>query len=146
MLNPRYALHPRPQAVECDFCKANDIVYFVINAFCRCLQHCAYSYMEENKAGWMLLDPTENNRDAQRILTVWRAVPEARRPALMTAVYCSFKRAAKVAEEHSENWHPIQTKDCEVLTDSNNPLWKSMARVPSAIIRSIIEQEYFHND
>lgn len=92
-----------------------------------------YNYMNEDKAGWMLLDPTENEQNAERILKVWEEVPEVRRPLLMLAVLCSFKRAAKLAEAKS-------------AAGNNDVLWTSMAKVPSTVLRTILERAYFHPD
>lgn len=108
------------------------------------MQLFACSYMDEDKSGWMILDPTENKRNAQRILTVWKDVPEARRPYLMTAVLCTLKRAARLAKDEPATKQTAQPVTRE-HTD-NNQLWKSMARVPPAVLRSIIERAYFHPD
>ena len=97
------------------------------------MQLFAYNYMNDNKAGWMLLDPAENEQNAERVLKVWEEVPEVRRPSLMLAVLCSFKRAAKLAEATS-------------AAGGNDALWKSMAKVPSTVLHTILERAYFHPD
>lgn len=91
-----------------------------------------------------MLDPTENKQNAQRILTVWKDVPEARRPALMTAVFCSFKRAVQLAKDEPATKQTAQPVTRE-HTDTSQ-LWKSMARVMPAVLRSIIERAFFHPD
>ena len=96
------------------------------------LQRFDYSYMNLDDTGWMLLDPTENEQNAQRILTVWRAVPEVRRPPLVLAVLCTFEKAAELAE----------TKQAA----DDKHLWQAMAQVPSCVLRSILERAYFHPD
>lgn len=90
-----------------------------------------YNAMDEDKTGWMLLDPTENEQNAQRILTVWWNVPEARRPPLVLAVLC--KKAAQLAE-------------AKHAADDNHLLWQTMAKVPSSMLRIILERAYFHPD
>ena len=92
-----------------------------------------YNYMNDDKAGWMLLDPTQNEQNAERILKVWAEVPEVRRPSLMLAVLCSFKRVAKLATAES-------------AAGNNDALWTSMAKVPSTVLRTILERAYFHPD
>ena len=97
------------------------------------LQNFEYNSMNEDKTGWMLLDPTKDEQNAQRILTVWRAVPEVQRPSLVLAVLCTFKKAAKLAE-------------AEHAADDKHLLWQTMAKVPSSVLRSILERAYFHPD
>ena len=97
-----------------------------------------YKYIEEDHNAWMLLDPTSNNRNAQRILKVWEPfvmkLPETRRRLL--CLYCTFKRASKLASEKAGNEQATQVE----------LLWGSMAAVPASIVRLTATRAYLASD
>lgn len=81
----------------------------------------------------MLLDPTVNEQNAQRIIKVWRPqvvrFPQVRQRLL--SLYCSFYRASKIAGEESvHNEHAKQ----DVL------IWKVMAAIPADVLGLIATQ------
>lgn len=109
---------------------------------CLCLQEFAYSYMDEEKDGWMLLDPTCNERNAQRIVAVWMALPEARFPTSI-AVLCCFKRAVTLAEtETPADDCPETPATSSIASNREKLMWKSMARIPTSVLRTIVEKTY----
>ncbi len=105
---------------------------------CLLLQHMLYKYIEEDRNAWMLLDPTSNKRNAQRILKVWEPfvmkLPERRRRLL--CLYCTFKRASNLASEKAGSKQATQ----------DELVWASMAAVPASIVRLIATRAYLASD
>ncbi len=99
-----------------------------------------YKYIEEDHNAWMLLDPTSNKQNAQRILKVWESfvmkLPESRRRLL--CLCCTFNRASKLAIASEKAGSKHATHD--VL------LWASMAAVPASIVRLIAIKAYLASD
>ncbi len=94
-----------------------------------------YKYIEEDHNAWMLLDPTSNEQNAQRILKVWEPFvmkfTESRRRLL--CLYCTFNRASKLASERTGSEDDVS-------------LWASMAAVPAGILRLIAAKAYLASD
>ena len=97
-----------------------------------------YKYIEEDHDAQMLLDPTSNKQNAQRILKVWEPfvmkLPESRRRLL--CLYCTFNRASKLASEKAGSTHATQ----------GMLVWASMAAVPAGIVRLIATKAYLASD
>lgn len=79
----------------------------------------------------MLLDPNENEQNAERILAVWKPVLEcikqAKREKLrptLIALHCSFRRADWLAAQPH-----VHERDVK--------LWATMATVPSSVVHII---------
>lgn len=92
-------------------------------------QHTLYKYIEEDHAEWMLLDPTTNEQNAQRIMEVWKPLIVHKNCPRLLSLYCTFNRASKMMTTQDNTGGKHQEKD--VL------LWAAMAAVPAGVLRSI---------
>ena len=93
------------------------------------LQHTLYKYIEEDHAEWMLLDPTTNEQNAQRIMEVWKPLIVHKNCPRLLSLYCTFNRASEMMTTQDNTGGKHQEKD--VL------LWAAMAAVPAGVLRSI---------
>ena len=93
--------------------------------------------MEEDHAEWMLLDPTVNEQNAQRIMEVWKPlVVHKSRPRLLS-LYCTFNRASKMTtQDNTGSKHQ----------EKNVLLWAAMAAVPAGVLRIIATKAYLAAD
>ena len=118
----------------------NDICFTLFDRQLSCLllQHMLYKYIEEDRNALMLLDPTSNKQNAQRILKVWEAfvmkLSETRRRLLCFC--CTFKRASKLASEKAGSKHATQ----------DELVWASTAAMPASIVRLIATRAYLASD
>ena len=80
----------------------------------------------------MLLDPTVNKQNAQRIMKIWTPlVTKFKTPERLT-LHCLFKKADKLKASASNKKDAL--------------LWQMMSAVPASIIDLIATKAYLTND
>ncbi len=90
---------------------------------------------------WMIEDPTICERNAKRILDIWRPFvapivqrvkdqERAERAGPCLALYCCFKRAQQLAAASAASQQP----------DPSLQLWQAMAKIPTEVLGIIATQ------
>lgn len=93
--------------------------------------------MEEDQAARMLLDPTTNQQNADRVSKIWEPlVVKWNRPKLLS-LFCSFNRAGKMGSGASAG---------SKQTSQDAEPYKSMAAVPAGVLRIIASKAYLAAD